>query len=295
MTATNGNPSSSPIPWHKKRASVRSMSARSILIPLTLVLNALSLALFMVVDTGIPVSGDPTLHLFSFTDPDMIYDKGHPILRVGTLGYCFDLTARGSHSLPSDRIPETPMCFHGTTYPNAVLTTYFGSFSLDSVYHTLSRLTPAISALHPLATALVFLVLLAVALPCFIPPIFAVALARIVEDQLGNSYHFSYGTAIWLLLAGAVSVWVGAALLTAGWWLRRQKVSAEDEGAVKASSTHVGELHSDEVRDELWEGANGHRHELSNTDGRKQGRVEVVSGAEERHELDDTLGRITVP
>ncbi|KAI1112226.1 hypothetical protein F5Y14DRAFT_276203 [Nemania sp. NC0429] len=176
--------------------------------------------------------------------------------------------------------------------------------------------------IHPLTFALVLLVLVATALPCFVPPIVSVALSwlataisiaavvctfslvRRAQSRARSSRHmFSVGIGRCVLLVGAFGVWVFTVLLTTAWWLRRRSDRRNlDEYVGEPSSAHrlpnegscvesrLGEFPGEAAPKgkELPEGKNAHRHELLNTDKREQGRAE--SGAQERYEL-GTPGR----
>ncbi|KAI1737379.1 hypothetical protein F4680DRAFT_428432 [Xylaria scruposa] len=207
---------------------------------------------------------------------------------------------------------KLPMCYRGNDYNTAGIT-YFSIYVLDIQY--VARLAPALSALHPLNTVLVFLVLVTTALPCFVPQIFSVGLSWLAtassiaavgttftlalgtRSRVNTPNVFEYGFGIWALLIAAISTWVFTALLTTAWWLRRR---SERRGlgqhGNKSGSGHElsdadasvesqgGELSGEIPPRELHEGKASHKHELSNSDKRERGRTE--SGAEERYELD---------
>ncbi|KAI0913075.1 hypothetical protein F4823DRAFT_559341 [Ustulina deusta] len=297
-------------PWYKRRASARTVSARSILRLSSFVLITLSFALFVVVNATVPATGD--ISLFYVQAAYISYNNANPVLKLGTFGYCIDWAPDDLDTVASTT--QSPICFHGNGYnTTAFVVKFFNSPDVPLGYIT--SLTPAVMALHPLIVALVLLVLVTTALPCFVPPIVSVALswltaassiaavgctfslAMVTRSMVDHSvYVFGYGIGIWLLLVGAISVWVFTALLTTAWWLRRRSDWRNSgESASKPSSahrlpnidasieSHVREFPGEAALKELPEGKNAHRHELFNTDTREQGRVE--SGAEERYEL----------
>ncbi|KAJ8130452.1 hypothetical protein O1611_g3177 [Lasiodiplodia mahajangana] len=289
-------------PWYNRRASARRVSAHSMLLLLSFVPITLSLALLIAADITVPATTDGSLFnvraLVSFND-------ANPVLQVGTFGYCVGWAPDNVDTV----VLATPsrVCYYGNGYSmSAVVQQFFDNPSVSIGF--IASIAPALSALYPLTTALVFLVLVATALPCFIPPVFAVALswlatassiaavgctfsiALVTRSRLAgnNEYVFEYGVHIWALFVGAISALVFTVLLTASWWLRRQlSRRSSDETTPKPGSAHhaqVLEFSSEEAPKELPGGKNSHRHELFNTGMGVQGRIE--SGAEERYELD---------
>ncbi|TRX92359.1 hypothetical protein FHL15_006745 [Xylaria flabelliformis] len=285
------------------------MPIHSILVLLSVVTILLSFAFFVVVDATVPATLD--MSLFEVKRPYKSVDGYSPILKLGTFGYCIDWEYHDANATPSTK--PLPMCFHGNDYDTASINLYFPQ-TYDYPIQYIARLTPAASALHPLNTALVFLVLATTALPCFVPPIFAVALSWLatassvaavgttfslalgVRSRVGISY-FGYGFGIWALLVAAISTWVFTALLTTAWWLRRRsdqrnlsqtvEKSGPGHGSLDVDASvesQGGELSREVPLRELHEGEVSRKHELLNTDRRERGRAE--SGAEERYELE---------
>ncbi|KAJ2974424.1 hypothetical protein NUW58_g8663 [Xylaria curta] len=279
-------------PWYKRRASVHTISVRSMLLLSSLVLMTLSLALFIIVDATVPATLD--MSFFNVKAPYISFNSAP------------------QQSGAATSATQLPICFRGNSFnTTAVLNLFFDSPDIPIGY--IASVTPAAAVLHPLTTALVLLVLVTAALPCFVPPVVAVALSwfaaassvaavgctfslamairpRLVGD---SSYVFEYGIGIWALLVSAISVWVFTALLTI-WWLRHRsdrKRCGESTG--ESGSAHylpngnvslefqIGEFPGE--KEELPEGKNSHRHGLFDTDTRGQGRVEL--GAKDRYEL----------
>ncbi|KAI0532059.1 hypothetical protein GGR58DRAFT_199877 [Xylaria digitata] len=296
-------------PWYKRRASARGMSARSILFPLSFVLIALSLALFLVVDVTAPAVVD--MALFSVRNGGLSYNGDNPVLILGTFGYCINWTPSDTES--TDLTTQLPICYRGNDYTTGNINQFFKRHDAYIPFGYIARLTPALMALHPLITVLVFLVLITAALPCFIPLVFAIvlswlatassiaalgctfSLAMITRSSVLIRSWFGYGTAIWALLVGAISIWVFTALLTTAWWLRRRSTERNSgESASEPGSVHhvpdidasvepqAIEVPGETALKELPQ-EHAHSHELFDKDTREQGRAE--SGAEERYEL----------
>ncbi|KAI0452917.1 hypothetical protein F5B21DRAFT_526459 [Xylaria acuta] len=310
MTALKGNTGSLQ-PWYKRRASARTTSARSILLLLSFILITFSLAVFVAVNTTV-LAAD--ISLLNIKARYISYNGATPMLKLGTFGYCIDWAPDDPDTAAS--ATQSPICFHGNGYnTTTVVVRFFNSPDVPIGY--IARLTPAAMALHPFITALVSLVLVTAALPCFVPPIFAVtlswlttassiaavgcifSLAMVIRSRVvggGGEYVFEYGTGIWALLVGAISVWAFTALLTTAWWLRRRSDWRNSGESIRKSGStrrfpdvdasvesQVREFPGESAMGGLPEGKNAHRHELFNTDMREQGRVET--GMEERYEL----------
>ncbi len=75
-------------PWYKRRASARTVSARSILRLSSFVLITLSFALFVVINATVPAAGD--ISLFYVQAAYISYNNANPVLKLGTFGYCID-------------------------------------------------------------------------------------------------------------------------------------------------------------------------------------------------------------
>ncbi|KAI1758053.1 hypothetical protein F4782DRAFT_476263 [Xylaria castorea] len=293
-------------PWYKRRANTHTMSVHGILVLTSFVAILLALIFLFIVDATVPATLD--MALLNVRNPYQTVNGESPVLKLGTFGYCIDWEYH-----PGASATQSPMCYGGNGYNTAGIDMYFKKEDFPVGY--IARLTPATSSLYPLNTALVFLVLVTAALPCFVPAIFAVALSWLatassiaavvstfslaleVRSRLHIPYVFGYGLGIWALLAGAISIWVFTVLLTTAWWLHRRSDRRNlgepidkqgpahglpDAGAFVESQG--GELSGEVPFRELHEGENAHRHELLNTDRRERGRIE--SGAEERYELD---------
>ncbi|GAW17597.1 hypothetical protein ANO14919_070560 [Xylariales sp. No.14919] len=302
-------------PWYERRANARTISARRMLLLSSFIPITLSLASFLVVDATVPAT--PDMSLLNVRAAHISYNGANPVFKLGTFGYCVGWTPDESNT---DVAPtQSPICFRGNGYSGtAVISRFFDSPDVPIGY--IASLAPAASALHPLITVLVLLVLVTAALPCFIPPIVAVALSWLTAASsiaavacvfslalatrsrlVGRgAYVFEYGVGIWLLLVGAIGVWVLTILLTTAWWLRRRSdrrntgdFAGELDPAhytpgVDASvESQVGGLPGGAALQEIPGGNYAHRHELFNTDTREKGRVELeVEGR--YYELDTT-------
>ncbi|KAF2968665.1 hypothetical protein GQX73_g4916 [Xylaria multiplex] len=309
MAALKGE-SESLQPWYRRRASARGIPAHGILLILSFVLIILSLALFIVVDVTAPAVVD--MALFKVRNRGISYNGDNAVLTLGTFGYCINWTPSDTDT--TDLTTQLPICYRGNDYTTAAINRFFSDTYIPFGY--IARLTPALTALHPLITVLVFLVLVTAVLPCFIPLFFSVvlswlaaassiaavgctfSLALVTRSSLASHYEyvFGYGTAIWALLVGAISIWVFTALLTTAWWLRRRSTrrnsakSPNEPGSVHRVPDMDASVESQDIgvpgeaaRKELPQEEHTRSHELFDTDIRQQSRAE--SGAEERHEI----------
>ncbi|KAI1307725.1 hypothetical protein F5Y03DRAFT_393788 [Xylaria venustula] len=301
-------------PWHKRHARSCTVSIHSILILSSFVTILISLAFFLVADATVPASD---MSLFNLKQPYVDVNGYNPVLEVGTFGYCIAWEIDSSDDV-TDTTTMAPNCFRGNGYKTSIVDKDFTEYPIAFI----SRLAPVLTALHPLTTALVFLVLVTAALPCFIPPIFTVALswlatassiaavgtlfslalgARSMLYDKSSIYKglFRFDIGAWAVLAGAISIWVFTGTLTTAWWLQRRsdrrhlgrpvdKSPHRLSDAETYRGSQVGELNGDTTLSELSEGEKAHRHELLDTDTPEQNPAE--SAAEEQYEL-DTLER----